>query len=127
MLVEWCFGTVQKEQQVIVNNYYISDREKGWKWLEEGKIPPNTSDNTTRNTTREILPKTRANTEERNLQTNQETKNVDNTQEVREQKRYYAEEAETQNMAPPETRNFNYPHPVMPTEKSETSAMLDCI
>ena len=73
------------------------------------------------------MPKTRANTEERNPQMSQETKNEDNTQEGREQKRYYSEEAEIQNMSPPETRNFNYPPPVMPTEKSETSAMLDCI
>ena len=37
----------QKERQVIVNNYYISDREKGWKQLEEGEILPNTLDNNT--------------------------------------------------------------------------------
>ena len=32
---------MEKEKQVIVNNYYINDRKEGWKQLEKGKIPPN--------------------------------------------------------------------------------------
>ena len=74
---------------MIVNNYYISEREKGWKQLEDGEIPSNTSDITTQNTASEISPKTRVNTGERSPQASQETKNEDNTQEVKEQKRYY--------------------------------------
>ena len=47
---------IEKEKQVIVNNYYINDREKGWKQLMEGKIPPNISGNTAQKTSSEILP-----------------------------------------------------------------------
>ena len=36
-------ATRQKEKQVIVNNYYISDKERSWKQLAEGEIPLNTS------------------------------------------------------------------------------------
>ena len=32
---------MEKEKQVIVNNYYINDRKEGWKQLEKGEIPPN--------------------------------------------------------------------------------------
>ena len=35
-------GPTEKEKQVIVNNYYISDRKEGWKQLEKGEILPNT-------------------------------------------------------------------------------------
>ena len=66
-------------------------------------------------------------TEEVNLHTNQEIGEGDKTQEIREQKGHYSEEAEIQNMVPPERCNFIYPPPVMPTTKSNTSAMLDCI
>ena len=33
--------SMEKEKQVIVNNYYINDKKEGWKQLEKGKIPPN--------------------------------------------------------------------------------------
>ena len=32
---------MEKEKQVIVNNYYINDRKEGWKQLDKGEIPPN--------------------------------------------------------------------------------------
>ena len=38
-------ATIQKEKQVIVNNYYIGDKERGWKQLAEGEILPNTPGN----------------------------------------------------------------------------------
>ena len=33
--------SMEKEKQVIVNNYYINDRKEGWKQLEKDEIPPN--------------------------------------------------------------------------------------
>ena len=33
--------TKENEKQTIINNYYISDKKKGWKQLQEGEIPPN--------------------------------------------------------------------------------------
>ena len=38
--------------------------------------------------------------------------------------KYHSEEAEAQNMAPPQRYNFNYPPPTRPMENQETSAML---
>ena len=35
------------EKQMIVNNYYISDKDNGWKQLKEGEILPNMSGNST--------------------------------------------------------------------------------
>ena len=32
----------EKEKQVIVNNYYISDKESSWKQLSKSEISPNT-------------------------------------------------------------------------------------
>ena len=33
--------SMEKEKQVIVNNYYINDRKEGWRHLEKGEILPN--------------------------------------------------------------------------------------
>ena len=49
-------GPTEKENQVIVNNYYINDRKEGWKQLEKGKIPPNTLEGKTQRNSSEILP-----------------------------------------------------------------------
>ena len=91
---------------MIVNNYYIGDKEKGWKQLMEGEIPPNISENMTRRISSEISPKTGVNTEERSLNTDQEvkttTKPMKSTQEIVEQKRYQSEEAEAQIMSAPQ-------------------------
>ena len=55
-----------------------------------------------------ISPKTGVNTEERNLNTDQEaritTKPMKYEEGIVEQKRYHSEEAETQNMSPPNTQ-----------------------
>ena len=32
----------KEEKQVIVNNYYIRDKEEGWKQVKQGEISPNT-------------------------------------------------------------------------------------
>ena len=42
------------EKQVIVNNYYIGGREKGWKQLVGGEIPPNISGKGTQDKSSEI-------------------------------------------------------------------------
>ena len=121
----------QKEKQVIVNNYYISDRERGWKQLAEIEILPSTSENTTREIFGKISPKTAVNTEENSLNIGQEVrasaKPTKKMEEIMEQKKYHSEEVEIQNMLPSPTHNFKYPPPVRPTGTSETSAMLDCI
>ena len=49
-------GPTEKEKQVIVNNYYISDRKEGWKQLEKGEIPPNTLEDKTQRNSSEISP-----------------------------------------------------------------------
>ena len=130
----------ERKKQVIVNNYYISDKENGWKQLMEGKIPPNISGNTSQRTSSEISSdKTpteyqkgqyKVNTEEKSLNIGQESKAKEtgiNTSVIEELQRYHSEEAETQYMAPPPTHNFNYPPLVRSMGNSETSAMLDCI
>ena len=49
-------GPTEKEKQVIVNNYYISDRKEGWKQLQKGEIPPNTPEGKTQRNSSEISP-----------------------------------------------------------------------
>ena len=49
-------GPMEKEKQVIVNNYYISDRKEGWKQLEKGEILPNTLKGKTQRNSSKILP-----------------------------------------------------------------------
>ena len=46
----------EKEKQVIVNNYYISDRENGWKQLVRGEIPPDIPGDKTQGNYSEISP-----------------------------------------------------------------------
>ena len=123
------------EKQVIVNNYYISDKESGWKQLQEGEIPPNRSEATSRRTSGEILANEtmqcqkkhpREDTNKQNLNIIWKTGPME-TDTIEEAGRYHVEEAETQNMAPPPTCNFDYPPQVKPTGVLDTSSMLDCI
>ena len=115
----------EKEKQVIVNNYYISDKDNGWKQLPEGEILPNIPASRTQGKSSEISPnKTllkdsrdhfRTKNDEKNSNNNQDRENM--TQTKTEPKRYYSEEGEVQNMSPPARHMGN----------QETSAMLDCI
>ena len=123
------------EKQVMVNNYYISDKESGWKQLWEGEIPPNRPEATLRRTSGEVLPNEtmqcqkkhpREDTNEQNSNIIQKTGPVE-TDTIEEVGRYHVEEAETQNVAPPPTRNLDYPPPVKPTGVLDTSSMLDCV
>ena len=47
-------GDKETEKQVIVNNYYISDKEEGWKQVKVREISPNNSRNYTQNRLSEI-------------------------------------------------------------------------
>ena len=110
------------EKQVIVNNYYISDKETGWKQLREGEISPNRSEATLRRKSGKISPNEtmqcqkkhpREDTNEQNLNIIRKTGPVE-TDTIEEAGRYHVDEAETQNMAPPPIRNLDYPPPVKP-------------
>ena len=46
----------ENEKQVIVNNYYIGDRENGWKQLTKGEILPNIQGDKTQGNSSEISP-----------------------------------------------------------------------
>ena len=101
---------------MIVNNYYISDKESGWKQLIEGEILPNISGNVAQRISSEISPnktamehsnrQSKTNTEEKGLNINQEVKAtakaMKSTNIIEEPKRYNSEEAEVQNMSPPQ-------------------------
>ena len=120
---------------MIVNNYYISDRENGWKQLARSDIPPDISKDKTQDNCSEISPnKTHleGSSEQPKLDRDKKYLNMDRdrgniTQAKTEPMRFHSEEAETQNMSPPPRYNPNYPPPVRPTESQETAAMLDCI
>ena len=49
-------GDKETEKQIIVNNYYISDKEEGWKQVKASEISPNSSRNGTQNRFSEISP-----------------------------------------------------------------------
>ena len=116
----------EKRKQVIVNNYYITDRKEGWKQLEKGEIPPNILEDRRQRNSSEISP------EKSLLEADREVKNVDHdrrntTQTKADPKGFYGEEAEVQNMSPPTIYNPNYPPPNRYSGNQETAAMLDCI
>ena len=46
----------KEEKQVIINNYYIRDKEEGWKHIKQGEISPNTSRSHTQTKASEISP-----------------------------------------------------------------------
>ena len=125
--------SMEKEKQVIVNNYYITDREEGWKQLERGEIPPNILENKTQRNSSEISPgKLLLGNSSEQPGVDKEVKNLDRdrrntTQAKTEPRRFYGEEAEVQNMSPPPTYNLNYPPPTRHSGNQETAAMLDCI
>ena len=48
--------STEREKQVIVNNYYISDGKEGWKQLEKSKIPLNKHENKAQGNFRVITP-----------------------------------------------------------------------
>ena len=129
------------EKQVIVNNYYISDKETHWKQLMKNEILSNIPGTLAWPILSKILPnntaiehperKTKTDTSKEDINSNEKinttTESNKNTHVIVEPKRYHAEEGLTQNMAPPPVHNFSYPTPVRPTQTSETTAMLDCI
>ena len=114
--------SMEREKQVIVNNYYINDGKEGWKQLEKSKIPLNRLENKTQGNFDEIPP----NRSENDMQGNfseispekshlsnfnapsgreKETRYLDKvqkniTQAKAEPRRFYEQEAEVQNMSP---------------------------
>ena len=126
-------GPTEKEKQVIVNNYYISDRKIGWKQLEKGKILPNTLESKTQRNSSEISPeKSYLGDLSTHSGVEKEVKNLDqdrrNTTQAKEDPRgFYGEGAEVQNMSPPPTYNPIYLPPARYSGNQDTVAMLDCI
>ena len=106
----------EREKQVIVNNYYISDRENGWKQLERGEILPDIPGDKTQGNYSEISPnKTLLEgfSEQSKLDRDEKNSNMDrdrriSTQTKTEPIRFHSEEEEIQNMSPP-TYNPNLP------------------
>ena len=54
LATQW--GDKEPEKQVIVNNYYIRDKEEGWKQVKSSEILLNNSRSYTQNRPSEILP-----------------------------------------------------------------------
>ena len=113
----------EREKQVIVNNYYISDRENGWRQLGRGEISPDIPGDKTQDNYSEISPnKTLLEgfSKQSKLDRDKKNSNMDrdriiSTQTKTEPIRFHSEEAEIQNMSPPSTYNPNYPPPARPT------------
>ena len=126
-------GPLEKEKQVIVNNYYISDRKEGWKQIEKGEIPPNTLEGKTQRNSSKISPeKSYLGDLSTQSGVEKEVKNLDqdrrNTTQAKEEPRgFYGEGAEMQNMSPPPTYNPIYPPPARYSGNQDMTAMLDCI
>ena len=107
----------EPEKQVIVNNYYIRDKEKGWKQVKPSKILPNNSRSHTQNKTSEISPNETMmevtinqtpKTSEKSLMHTKEDigarpKVGPNTRVIEDQQRFHAEGPEVQNTVPPTT------------------------
>ena len=91
---------------MIVNNYYISDRENGWKQLARGEILPDIQGDKTQGNYSEISPnKTLLEgfSEQFKLDRDKKNSNMDqdrrsSTQAKTEPIRFHLEEAEIQNM-----------------------------
>ena len=115
--------STEREKQVIVNNYYISDGKEGWKHLEKSEIPlnklenkaqgnfrvitPNRSENEIHGNSSEISPE-KSQISDFNAQSGseKEARYMDKDQKVTTQaktepRRFYEQGAEIQNMSPP--------------------------
>ena len=109
---------MEREKQVIVNNYYISDGKEGWKQLEKSEIPPNRLENKIQGNLRERPPNgSEMNSSEISPEKSQisdfnvqvedekETGYVDRGQKIitqakTEPRKFYEQGAEIQNMSP---------------------------
>ena len=142
-------ASMEREKQVVVNNYYISDGKEGWKQLEKSKIPsnklenkaqgnfrvitPNRAENETHGHSSKISPeKSQISDFNAQLGSEKEARYVDKDQKVMTQaktepRRFYEQGTEIQNMSPPPTYNPNYLPPNRYSGNHDTAAMLDCI
>ena len=118
----------ENEKHTIINNYYVSNKESGWKQLQKGEILPNMSGNYTQKAFSEIsTDKSQNETQmDQKLNVSQDVRTGPKTT-IEEAKQYYSEKGEVQNMSPPPTLNLNYPPLTRREGNSETSTMLDCI
>ena len=122
------FKTKENEKPTIIYNYYISDKEAGWKQLQKGEIPPKEPANDTQKILSEISPnKTQNETQMDQKQKVNQGIRAGSRNTITEAKQYHSEEGKTQNMSPPPTVNLNYPPPTRYESSQETSTMLDCI
>ena len=131
----------KEEKQVIVNNYYIRDKEEGWKHTKQSEISPNTSTSNTQMKSSKILP----NETMLEATTNEISKTVEepsshdrkgieirpiggpDLRPMRDPQRSHTEGPEIQNTAPPTTECYNQPPPTRTEGNTETAVMLDCI
>ena len=134
-------GDKEPEKQVIVNNYYIRDKEEGWKQVKVSEILPNNSRSYTQSKPSEISPnetmmevtinQTSKNLEEPLMHVKKDTevrpKAGPNTKVIEDQQRFYAEGPEVQNTVPPTTERYSHPPLTRAEGSAETAAMLDCI
>ena len=139
LATQW--GDKEMEKQVIVNNYYIRDKEEGWKQVKQGEISPNTSRTHTQTKSSEISP----NETKLEVTTNKISKTLEeplmhirkdtevrprggpNTRVIKDQQRFHSEGPEVQNTAPPTTECYNHSPPTRTEGSTETAAMLDYI
>ena len=97
----------ENEKQVIVNNYYIGDGEKGWKQLVDGKIPPNISGKGTQDISSKISPNktpledSSSHSSIRHEEQNRNQGKRVESKTIKELMKYHSEGVEAQNMAPP--------------------------
>ena len=126
---------------MIVNNYYIRDKEEGWKHTKQSEISPNTSRSHTQIKSSEISP----NETTLEVTTNEISKTLEepllhdrkgtevrprggpDLRAMRDPQRFHAEELEIQNTASPTTECYNQPPTTRTEGNTETAAMLDCI
>ena len=91
----------ENEKHTIINNYYVSDKESGWKQLQKGEILPNMSGNYTQKAFSEIsTDKSQNETQmDQKLNVSQDVRTGPKTT-IEEAKQYYSEKGEVQNMSP---------------------------
>ena len=134
-------GDKETEKQVIVNNYYIRDKEEGCKQVKVSEISPNNLRSYTQNKLSKISPnETTMEVTNNQISKNSEESSVHakedndvrlkaelNTQVIEDQKRYYIEGPEVQNTAPPTAEHHNHPPSTRQDGSAKTTTMLDCI
>ena len=134
------WGDKEPEKQVIVNNYYIRDKEEGWKQVKSSEISPNNSRSHTQNKPGEISPnetmmevtinqtlKTSGKSLMHIKKEHIEVRPKVGPNTIEDRRRFHVEGPEIQNTVPPTTERYSHPPPTRTEGSAETAAMLDCI